>query len=410
MGTVIGAGVFFKAASVTGTTSLHLIVWLLAGLISLCAGLTGAELAAAIHETGGMIRYIERAYGKFPGFLLSWAQVIIYFPANIAALAIIFATQVKNLLVLSPITILTTLSLTLINFLGAKASGRMQSITLIAKLIPIGAMIIFGLLADTNIHVNILPIEAGAKTGGLVTALGSGLLATMFAYDGWIHVGNIAGELKNPARDLPKAIGFGMLAIMIVYGLINFTYLKAMPLAQLAGNDAAAMQVAQYYFGSMGGKIITIGILVSVYETINGYTMTGMRLPYKLALENLLPFSKQLSKLNQHKVPHIAGWLQAIIAIIMICLGGFNILSDMLIFVIWIFYTLVFIAVIRLRKNEPNLHRPYKVPFYPIIPSIAIIGGIFILLLTLKSQFILALVGILLTALGIPVYLYKQKK
>lgn len=418
MGTVIGAGVFFKAASVasaTGSTSLHLFVWLLAGLISLCAGLTGAELAAAIPETGGMIRYIERAYGKFLGFLLGWAQVIIYFPANIAALAIIFATQVKNLLVLSPITILpiailTTLSLTLINFLGAKASGRMQSITLVAKLIPIGAIIICGLLADTNVHVNILPIEAGAKTGGLVTALGSGLLATMFAYDGWIHVGNISGELKNPARDLPKAIGFGMFGIMMIYGLINFAYLKAMPLAQLAGNDAAAMQVAQYYFGSMGGKIITIGILVSVYGTINGYTMTGMRLPYTLALENLLPFSKQLSKLNQHKVPHIAGWLQAIIAIIMICLGGFNILSDMLIFVIWIFYTLVFIAVIRLRKKEPNLHRPYKVPFYPIIPSIAIIGGIFILLLTLKSQFILALVGILLTALGIPVYLYKQKK
>ncbi|MGV3010378.1 APC family permease [Streptococcus thoraltensis] len=417
MGTVIGAGVFFKAASVssaTGSTSLHMLVWVLAGIISLCAGLTGAELAAAIPETGGMIRYIERAYGKFPAFLLGWAQVIIYFPANIAALAIIFATQVKNLFgldgaMLIPIAILAAVSITLINFLGAKASGTFQSITLVAKLIPIGAIIVFGLFSNAAVEVSLFPVQAGANTGGMVTALGAGLLATMFAYDGWIHVGNIAGELKNPARDLPRAIGLGMLGIMIVYGLINFAYLKAMPVEQLAGNDAAAMQVAQHYFGPIGGKIITIGILISVYGTINGYTMTGMRLPYTMARENTLPFSNYLAKLNNNKVPHIAGWLQVLIAVIMVCLGGFNVLTDMLIFVIWIFYTLVFFAVIKLRKDEPNLERPYKVPFYPVVPIIAIIGGIFILVLTLKSQFMLAMIGILLTAIGIPVYLYKQK-
>lgn len=418
MGTVIGAGVFFKAASVssaTGASSLHLFVWLLAGIISLCGGLTGAELAAAIPETGGMIRYIERAYGKCPAFLLGWAQITVYFPATIAALSIIFATQIKNLFGLSasliiPVAIMATLSLTLINFLGNKASGAMQSITLVAKLIPIMAIIIFGLFADANVTVSLFPIEAGSQTGGLITALGSGLLATMFAYDGWIHVGNIAGELKQPVRDLPKAIGLGMLGVMIVYGLINFAYLKAMPIHELAGNDAAAMQVAQYYFGPMGGKLITLGILISVYGTINGYTMTGMRLPYTLALENMLPFSKQIARLNQYKVPHIAGWLQALIAVIMICLGGFNTLTDMLVFVIWIFYTLVFLAVMRLRHTEPELKRPYKVPFYPIVPIIATIGGIFILILTLKNQFSLALIGILLTSLGVPIYLYKQKK
>lgn len=417
MGTVIGAGVFFKAASVsqaTGSTSLHLFVWLLAGVISLCAGLTGAELAAAIPETGGMIRYIEKAYGKFPGFLLGWAQVVTYFPANIAALAIIFATQVKNLFALNssliiPIAVLAALSLTLINFLGAKTSGAMQSVTLVAKLVPIFAIILFGLLADTKVPVELFPVTAGAHTGGMVTALGAGLLATMFAYDGWIHVGNIAGELKNPSRDLPKAIGLGMLGIMMIYFLINLAYLKALPVTHLAGNDAAAMQVTQYYFGAKGGKLITIGILISVYGTINGYIMTGMRLPYTLARENMLPFSKQLSHLNKHKVPHIAGWLQVIIASIMICLGGFNVLTDMLIFVIWIFYTLVFFAVIKLRKTAPNLKRPYKVPFYPIVPSIAIIGGIFILVLTLSSQLTLAMTGLALTALGIPIYWYKQK-
>lgn len=418
MGTVIGAGVFFKAASVaavTGSTSLHMLSWFLGGLISVCAGLTGAELAAAIPETGGMLRYIERAYGKFASFLLGWAQVIIYFPANVAALSIIFGTQFKNLFGLSdgtvvPIAIVAAITIMLINFLGSKAGGMFQSITLVCKLIPLAAIVIFGLLRQGDVNVSLFPVEAGANVGGFAPALGAGLLATMFAYDGWIHVGNIAGELKNPARDLPRAIAGGILGIMVVYLLVNFAYLRTLPISQLSGNDNAAMEVAGRIFGGMGGKIVTIGILISVYGTINGYTMTGMRLPYTMGKEKTLPFSDQLAKLNKNSVPYIAGILELVIAIIMMMVGGFDMLTDMLIFVIWIFYTLVFIAVIKLRKTEPDLVRPYKVPLYPIIPAIAILGGLFILVMTLINQFSLAMIGILLTAIGIPFYFVAQNK
>lgn len=419
MGTVIGAGVFFKASEVsqiTGHTSLHLFVWVFAGIISLLAGLTGAELAAAVPETGGMIRYIERAYGRFASFLIGWAQCIIYFPANIAALGIIFSTQIINLFNLSsswlvPIAIISITLILGINLLGAKVSGSFQSITLVGKLIPIIALVLFGLFSEGQVDVSILPVESGGtENGGIATALAAGLLSSMFAYDGWIHVGNIAGEMKNPKKDLPKAIAIGMIGVMIVNVLVNYAYLNVLPIDQLAGNDAASLEVANYYFGDIGGRLITIGILVSVYGTINGYTMTGMRIPYTLGTDKMLPFSDKLVKLNRNKVPYVGGFIQLIIATIMIFAGGFNVLTNMLIFVIWIFYTLVFIAVIKLRKEEPELERPYKVPLYPIIPIIAILGGIFILVMTLMTQFKLAMVGLVLTALGIPVYMYMNKK
>lgn len=372
------------------------------------------ELAAAIPETGGMLRYIERAYGQFWSFLLGWAQVIIYFPANIAALSIIFGEQVKNLFSLSsrmviPIAIIAALSITLINFFGSKVSGNFQSVTLICKLLPLALIVIFGLFQSGAISVSMFPVYAGPETNGFFSALGAGLLATMFAYDGWIHVGNIAGELKNPSRDLPKAIAGGIVGIMGVYLLVQFVFLKTLDINQLAGNDNAAMEVAGSIFGNMGGKLVTIGILISVYGTINGYTMTGMRLPYTMGLEKQVPFSNKLVELNKNKVPYISGLLELLIAVVMMLLGGFDILTDMLVFVIWIFYTLVFIAVIKLRRTEPNMARPYKVPLYPIIPIVAIIGGIFILVMTLVNQFWLAMIGIIITLLGIPVYILSKK-
>ena len=417
MGTVIGAGVFFKAAVVseaTGTVSLSLLAWFLGGVITICAGLTAAELAAAIPETGGMMRYIEYTYGKKPAFLLGWAETVIYFPANIAALAIIFSTQCINLFGLSPsllvpIGVAVALFLTLTNLLGSKVGGRVQSFTTLFKLIPIILIVIFGLFAKSDVQISLFPVTAG-KDLGFATALGHGLLATMFAYDGWIHVGNIAGEMKNPRKDLPKAILLGLAGIMIVYMLINYVFLKTMPIGQIIGNNNAASDVSTVLFGEFGGKLVTIGILISVFGAINGYTMTGMRIPYAMALDNTLPFSKQLKKLSKNGIPINCGILQIVIASLMIFLGAFNTLTDMLIFVIWIFYTMTFLATMILRKREPDMNRPYKTLFYPVVPIIAILGGSFIVINTLFTQTILALVGLALTFIGLPFYIYKSKQ
>lgn len=416
VGTVIGAGVFFKVSSVTastGSTSMAMLVWLLGGLISLAAGLTGAELAAALPETGGMLVYIERAYGKVLSYLLGWTQSVVYFPASVAAKGIIFGTQVVNLFHLSvdaiiPAGVCALISVFLINLLGSKIAGQFQSLTLLFKLIPLALIVIFGLLQPGGVDVSFFPVQAGAHTSGFFTALGAGLLATMYAYDGWIHVGNIAGELKNPSRDLPRAIAGGLLGIMIIYLLVNYVFLHTLPISALAGNENAAMDVADEIFGGFGGKLITIGILVSIYGTLNGYTMTGMRLPYAMALENNLPFSKTLLKLNRFQIPYVAGLFQLILSIALMFVGGFDMLTDMLVFVIWMFYTLVFVAVIKLRHTEPDLVRPYKVPWYPFIPIVAILGGVFILVMTLISNFGLAMIGIGLTLIGLPVYYVHQ--
>lgn len=412
MGTVIGAGVFFKASSVyevTGSAGLGLLAWLLGGIITICAGLTGAELAAAIPKTGGMLTYIEHTYGKVASHLLGWAQTVIYFPANIAALAIIFGTQVVNLFGIGEqwillIGIITTLLLMFINFLGSKAAGKVQSIAMIGKLIPIALIIIFGLFQSDPVHIKIFPISEPSHGGSMMAALGSGLLATMFAYDGWIHIGNIAGELKNPKKDLPKAISLGLLGIMVIYLLINVAFLMTMSVGHIAGNPEAASDVAMKLFGSFGGKLVTIGILISVYGTMNGYVMTGMRIPYIMAVENRLPFSKWLSKLNKNQVPANAGVGIIAIAILMMMTGKFDMLTDMLVFVIWVFYTLTFLAVFILRKREPELERPYKVPLYPIIPIIALLGGLFIVVNTLFTQTALALVGLVATLIGLIFY------
>ncbi|WP_163654910.1 APC family permease [Listeria sp. PSOL-1] len=417
IGTVIGSGVFFKPEAVysaTGTAGLGLLAWVLGGLITICGGLTAAELSAAIPQTGGMMIYLRKTYGKLISFLLGWAQTVIYVPANIAALSIIFATQIANLFgtsdgIIIPVAISVATFLMLINFLGAKVAGSFQAVTTICKLVPLILIIIFGLFHSGDVAFRLFPMSTADHP--FLTSLGSGLVATMFAYDGWIHVGNIAGEMKNPKRDLPKAIVFGLTAVMIVYLVINVAYLFVMPAAALAATATPASDVANIIFGSIGGKFITIGILISVFGTINGYSMTGTRIPYAMALENQLPFSNWFKKLSKHTaVPYNAGIIVLIISIIMIFSGQFNQLTDMLIFVIWIFYTLTFIAVLVLRKQQPDLARPYKVPLYPVIPFIAIFGGTFIVFNTLFTQPYNAGLGLLLTLIGLPIYFYKKYK
>lgn len=416
MGTVIGGGVFFKVASVVSATQsagITLIAWVLGGLLTICAGLTSAELAAALPLTGGAVKYLEYTYGKLPAYLFGWAQSLIYFPANIAALSIVFGTQIVALLHLRdsvqlPVAILAGLSITLINFLGTKAAGRLQSMALIFKLIPIAIIVLVGLFAPSSTNLDLLP-TASAHTS-LFSAFSSGLLATMFAYDGWLGVGAIAGEMKHPEKDLPRAIGWGLAFITIIYSLINLVFLKTLPISHLAGNLNAASESAIKLFGVMGGKLVTIGILISVYGAINGYTMTGMRVPLSMAEEQTLPFSGFIRKVSKHTAaPFGAGILQFAIALLMMFLGNFDLLTDMIVFVMWIFSLLIFIAVFILRKREPDLKRPYRVPGYPVIPIIAIVGGLFILITTIVTQFELAMIGMIVTLLGVPVY-YLTKK
>ncbi|WP_411680513.1 APC family permease [Clostridium thailandense] len=417
IGMVIGSGVFFKPKAVfsaTGAPGLGMMAWILGGIISVAGGLTAAEISAAIPKTGGMVAYLEEAYGDVWRYLLGWAQTIIYFPANIAALAIIFGTQAASLMSLGdgtiiPIAIIVTLFLTVMNSFGSKTGGAIQTVATIGKLVPLFAIIVVGLMKGDGGVVRLFPMTMANHPIG--TSLGSALVATMFAYEGWINVGAIAGEMKNPGKDLPRAIIGGLSLVMAVYVIINVAYLFVLPASTLAATKTPAADVATVIFGPSGGKIITIGILISIFGALNGYILTGARIPYAMAIENKLPGSSWLGKLSpKFQTPINSSILMAIISILLIFSGKFDQLTDLLVFVIWMFYVMTFYAVFVLRKNQPNLHRPYKVPLYPIVPIIAILGGLYIIFNTLLTQPLNAGLGIVLTLIGFPVYKARKSK
>ena len=420
VGVVIGSGVFFKAAVIyktTGSVSLGLLAWGLAGIISICAGLTTAELAASMPETGGMIVWVERAYGKTVSYLLGWAQAVIYYPASIAAAAAIFATQFLNLFQIDKkysifIGACAATTVAGLNLLGSKASGRIQTIATICKLIPIISIIIFGLLQPNPTTIMLFPSSTSNTTveSSELAALGAAMLAAMYGYDGWSNVGTIAGEMKNPKKDLPRAILYGLLVITTIYLLINVSYLLTMPMEQIAGNGNVPNDVATKLFGPNGGKIITIGIMISVYGTMNGFTMTAIRVPYAMAMKDQIPFKRFWTKLNRFSIPYYSAFVTLILTIGMMFTGEFDTLTDFLLFTIWIFFIATFFAVFVLRKKEPNMPRPYKVPLYPIIPWISIIGGAYIVIAALITQFTLAISGVLLTLLGLVFYTETHKK
>lgn len=420
VGVVIGSGVFFKAAVIyktTGSVSLGLFAWVLAGIISICAGLTTAELAASMPETGGMIVWVERAYGKTVSYLLGWAQAVIYYPASIAAAAAIFATQFLNLFQIDKkysifIGACAATTVAGLNLLGSKASGRIQTIATICKLIPIISIIIFGLLQPNPTTIMLFPSSTSNTTveSSELAALGAAMLAAMYGYDGWSNVGTIAGEMKNPKKDLPRAILYGLLVITTIYLLINVSYLLTMPMEQIAGNGNVPNDVATKLFGPNGGKIITIGIMISVYGTMNGFTMTAIRVPYAMAMKDQIPFKRFWTKLNRFSIPYYSAFVTLILTIGMMFTGEFDTLTDFLLFTIWIFFIATFFAVFVLRKKEPNMPRPYKVPLYPIIPWISIIGGTYIVIAALITQFTLAISGVLLTLLGLLFYTETHKK
>ena len=418
VGMVIGGGVFFKPQAVYtltgGAPGLGILAWIIAGIMTITAGLTAAEVSAAIPKTGGMMVYIEEIYGKKLGFLTGWMQTVLFFPATAAAIAVMFGQQAALLLnnssLVMPMSIGVILLIGILNTFGSKTSGAIQTVSTVCKLIPLGLIIVFGFIKGSGDNPIMNPLVAeGIRPMGIIGQL---LVAILFAYDGWINVGALAGEMKNPGKDLPKAIIGGLSIVMAINVVINLAYLWVLPASELAQYASPASIVAEKIFGPVGGKLINVGILVSVFGCLNGYLLTGPRIPYTLANQKVLP--AMFGKLNKHGVPANATLFMAVLSVIYALSGQFNLLSDLSMFAIWAFYTLTFIGVIKLRKTQPDLERPYKVPFYPVIPIISICSGLFVVidqlfLAGMKSSMI-SLGGVIVTLIGLPVYAIMTKK
>lgn len=413
VGCVIGAGVFFKPYAIYqatgGAPGMGMLAWLLGGLISIFAALTFAEVAILIPKTGGMVAYLTEAFDERLGFLAGWMQVIIFYPAFLAGYGVKVGTELADLVGphwVLPIAMLVIAALVAINSRGASSAGGMQVVSTICKLVPLVLLMCFGFLRGTNNDPVFSPLVGDGVSA--VGALGSTLLAVLFAFEGWTNVGTIAGEMRDPSRDLPRAIVGGVSIIMAVYLIINCAYLRVIPAHELMQLESPASAVATKLFGTSGGALIKAGIIVSVIGAGNGFLMAGSRVAYQLADQRTLPASGWLSELNDRKVPAHAITLIGVLACIYSLSGEFDLLTDLGVFSCWIFYTLTFASVVRLRHTHPEWHRSYRVPLYPLVPALAIASGAYVivsqLFLSGPRALVMSICSVAITLVGLPVY------
>ena len=416
IGVVIGSGIFFKASTVfknAGSPMLGILAWVIGGIITMASALTVAEIAAAIPKTGGIFIYLKELYGEKWAFLFGWVQALVYVPGVAAALSIVFVTQATYFIPMTAVqqkivAILIIFFIMILNVLSTKLGSKVQLFATIGKLIPIFVIIIFGLIKG---QVN--SFSAPAVSTGSVGAAGFGaaILGTLWAYDGWVGVGNMAGELKNPKKDLPKSIIVGLVVIIAVYILINVSIVKIMPVSDVISSTKAASDAAVILFGKTGAGLVAAGIMISIFGALNGYLMTGVRVPFAMAQDNLFPFAKFFGKVDEKfKTPINTFLFEVILACLYVLSGSFDTLTDLAVFVIWIFFLMTVAGIFILRSKHKHIERPYKVPLYPIVPLVGIAGGIYIIISTLLTNTAYSLYGIGITLLGLPVYFYINKK
>ncbi|MDF9443692.1 amino acid permease, partial [Limosilactobacillus mucosae] len=302
IGTIIGSGIFFKQGSVldsAGSSTMAILAWVLGGIITLTAGLTIAEIGSQMPYTGGLYVYIENLYGRIWGFLAGWMQIIVYGPAIIASVAGFMSILMANLFGLSaawriPLAVITILAIGAMNMLENRVGAVFSVITTIGKMVPIAAIIIFGLFWGHQDAFGQTLSQVHQSAGNF----GVAILATLFGYDGWILIANLGGEMKNPQKLLPKAIILGISAVLLIYTLITIGVLRFLPVQtihRLGENTTAYLAVKA--FGTIGGKLLSAGIIISMMGTINGKMLTFPRIVYAMAKRRDIPFSRTLSYL-----------------------------------------------------------------------------------------------------------------
>ncbi|AVP35749.1 APC family permease [Staphylococcus felis] len=426
VGTIIGSGVFVKPSSVleyAGTNNMALWAWLIGGFLTLASGLTIAEVGAQITRTGGLYAYIKDIYGSFWGFLTGYALTVLYGPAIIVSLILFLGILITSFFSISatwtiPIGAGIFIALLLINMVGTYYANSVQNITTLAKLIPIFAIVVFGLIFGSEGVFGHDVTQIILDNDGTVN-FGRAVLATLFAYDGWIMLTTMSGEMKRPQKDLPLAMLIGILVVTLVYVLINVAIFKILPASEvyLLGNSVS-FEAATVIFGSLGAKIVNIGLIVSIIGTLNGKVMTFPRIPFAMAQDNLLPGSRYVQYISKkfetpigaHLVMTVLTVMILILSIVFPKIFDADYLSEITIFVIYFFYLASFVGLFVLRRRYKDRKRSYSVPLYPVLPILAMLGGLFIIINTFISDPLGAGIAIVGLLAGIPIYLLKVRR
>mgnify|MGYP000395034529 FL=1 len=416
VGGIIGSGIFMVPATVaffTGSTSLFFLVWILGGIVSLFGALSVAELGAAMPRAGGQYVYLNEAYGPIWGYLYGWSAVAVINTASIAAVGVAFSEYLGFFFPISDasikgIAVGTIVLLTIINIVDVKSGAWFQNLFTLSKLGAIFGIILLGLVMEGGTNQNLSPIFSDKPFIGLIGPLGLAMVSVLWTFDGWIFITYVAGEVKNPGRNIPLSLIFCMLIVVSVYLLLNYVLLFTLGFTGMNGSELVVSDAASVFLGNKGAAVVTIIILISLIGANNGFVLSSARINYAMARDKLF-FNQAAQIHSRFKSPANALIIQCVWACLLTFTGTFNQLITYIIFTSWIFYGMSAGAVIILRKKKPDMDRPYKTPAYPWIPIIFIFFAIFLTINTIMEAPRDAAIGAGIILAGLPLYYYWKK-
>jgi len=409
VGIMIGGGIFLVpnlVARSLPSVAMITTVWIVAGVISLLGALACAELGAAFPSTGGQYVFLREAYGPLTGFLCGWTFFTVSRSAQLAWLSVVFSLYVSYLLpmnaVASKLLSLAVLGIfTWVNYRGARAGAFVQNSFTLAKVV--GALIIVAaalLLGGHATH----GVTASALAQPSLSSFGVALVACLLAYDGWVQLSFVAGEIRNPQRNVVRALVFGTLAVTAVYLLVNVAYMRVLSIPEIAASEHVGADAAGRMLGSAGGSVVSLIILFSIMGTLNGCCLTIPRVYFAQASDGL--FFRRFADIHpKYGTPGFAILAQAGWSAMLLLSGSYETLMDYSLFGIWVFYALMVIAVIVLRRTHGDVPRPYRMWGYPVTPLVFLATTIWFLGNMLVTSPGPAFAGLGLILTGVPAYL-----
>lgn len=442
-GSMIGSGIFIVTADITrnvGSAGWLIAVWLITGLMTLIAAVSYGELSAMFPKAGGQYVYLKEAYNPLVGFLYGWSFFAVIQTGTIAAVGVAFSKftaylipQVSedrilfqfaglNITAAQLLAIAVIILLTYINTKGIRSGKIIQTSFTLTKLLSLFGLIIFGFIVMkpeiwTTNWINAWDMQKLNPDGtfqsltvaAALGAVAAAMVGSIFSSDAWNNVTFIAGEIRNPKRNIGLSLFMGTLIVTVIYVLANLVYLAVLPLQEIAyaEKDRVAVAASSVIFGNIGTILIALMIMISTFGCNNGLILAGARVYHTMAIDGL--FFKKIATLNKHAVPEFGLWLQCLVASVLCLSGKYGDLLDMISFVVVIFYVLTIIGIYILRIKRPDVERPYKAFGYPFLPAIYILMGISFcsLLIIYKPNFTWP--GLIIVLSGVPVY-YMWKK
>jgi len=428
VGTIIGSGIFLVPAEMmqaVGSARLVYLAWLVGGVLSFFGALTYAELGAMKPQAGGEYVYVRDAYGPLAGFLYAWTWFLIAKPASIATvttglvriLGTFSAFAFFSHSCLSrpfPITygqlfaIGAAIVISWLNYIGVRKAGEFQFLFTLLKVATILGIVAVGFSYSGGSWSNFSTEFIGAKGG--VVGFFAALVAALWAYDGWNDLNMVAGEIRNPQRNVPLALIWGVATVGLLYILVNAAVQYVLPAAAVAASERPASDAVALVLGRLGASLVSAAMAVSMLVTLNGTIMSGARVPFAMARDGY--FFKSLAEVHpRFRTPSIAIIVQCALAIILLLLGGsFRQFFSLAIFAEWLFYMIAGSTVFIFRYREPDADRPYRVWGYPAVPALFVAVSAVLLYFTFKDNLPNSAYGTLAILAGIPVFYYFARR